>query len=161
MGKSSAEVTARKKELMLLALEANFGNVWKAAKLIKIANSTHYRWMKEDPVYASEAENLKDIGFRDLRDDLIYKAMKQVEKGNVQVLNKMLGIFCKDLPEEMRMLRRCNDIPPRVGVRFIDKPLDPRRNLEEERLQWEKDRAKRREEDLARERWEKARAGGG
>jgi hypothetical protein len=161
MGKSSEEVTARKKELMLLALEANFGNVWKAAKMIKIANSTHYRWMKEDRDYASKAEVLKDIGYRDLRDDLLDKAMKQVEKGNVQVLNKMLGIFCKDLPEEMKMLRLNNDIPLRATVKFINTPIDPRRNLEQERREWEKMLEKDRERDRARERWEKAGAGGG
>jgi len=127
MSKKSVFDTAKQKEIMINALEANYGNVRAAAKVAKINARTHYKWRKEDNEYDNNTNSIKDISYRGLKEHLIDKAMRKVDKGDTAVLNKMLGIFLKDLPEEMRILRRCNDIPPRATVRFISTPLDPRR----------------------------------
>ena len=127
MSKNSPEETARQKANMLLALEASNGNIRGAAKLAKINPSTHYQWLKEDPEYAGKSENMKDICFRNSKEQLLDLAFKMAEKGNVQVLNRLLGIYLKNLPEEMKMASYYNNVHPRVGVRFINKPLDPRR----------------------------------
>ena len=127
MEKRNLDRTAKQKEFMINALEANYGNVRAAAKLAKISPQTHYRWRKEDNDYDNRTDSMRDICYRDVKEHLISKGLKMVDKGDVSVLNKMLGIFLKDLPEEMRMLRRMNDVPPRATVRFISTPLDPRR----------------------------------
>lgn len=124
MSKNIQEVTEKQKLTMLSALEANFGNVKKAAKLINIAPSTHYRWLKEDWDYAEKAENIRDISFRNVKDSLLEEALKKVQKGDAAVLNKMMAIFFKNVPEEMARVSRYNNVPLRVGIKYIDKPED-------------------------------------
>ncbi len=126
MGQSSYNATKRKKELMLHSLEANFGNVWKASKLIKIATSTHYRWMKEDSDYENAVENMRDISFRNIKDHLLDAAMKQVDKGNVQVLNRLIGVFFKNTPEEMKIVSKNNNLKVRASIKWVSTPQDPR-----------------------------------
>jgi hypothetical protein len=127
MPRSSKVNTAKKKELMLYALEPYFGNVLKSARFCKIATSTHYRWLKEDREYADKSENLRDISYRNMRDFLLEEAVKQIRKGNTHVLNKMLSIYCKNMPDEMRSAARQNNVPIKVGVRFVNRPVDPAR----------------------------------
>ncbi len=127
MGNSSAKTTAHKKELMLYSLEANFGNVWKAAKLIKIATSTHYRWLKEDNDYADKAENLRDIAYRNIKDHLMDAALKMVDKGNAFVLNRLIGVYFKNIPQDMLIASRFNNVPTRVKIKWVSTPQDPRR----------------------------------
>jgi hypothetical protein len=109
MSKNSPEGTGKQKEVMLRALEAHYGNIVKAAKVAGITSQTHYRWLKEDKGYDLLAKSIKDVCYRDLKEDLIENGLKMIEKGNAAVLIKMLGIFLKDLPEEMKMLNRMNN----------------------------------------------------
>jgi hypothetical protein len=127
MEKRNLDRTAKQKEFMIKALEANYGDVRMAAKLAKISSQTHYRWRKEDKDYEKQTDSARDICYRDLKEHLISQGLKMVDKGDTKVLNKMMGIFLKDLPEEMRILRLNNDIPLRATVRFINTPVDPRR----------------------------------
>jgi hypothetical protein len=67
-------------------------------------------------------ESVKDICFRNAKDRLLSAAMKKIEKGETSVLNKMLGIFLKDLPDEMRLLRKHNDVPLRAHINYVPRP---------------------------------------
>lgn len=122
MSKSSAEETAMQKQAMIRALEANYGNITKAAKAAGIAASTHFRWMKEDSEYEEQADAGKDVGYRNIKDSIIDMAMNKAKKGNVAVLNKLMGVFLKNLPEEMKILHRANNVPLRARIKYIDKP---------------------------------------
>jgi hypothetical protein len=132
MGKNSAITTDILKEKMIDALEASFGNVSQAAKSAGIDPRTHYRWMKEDPNYANHAENMKDICFRKIKDNLLEKALMMIDKGNPAILSKMLGIYFKKLPDEMSRLSRHNDVPLRVGINYVKSPWKKPENWEEE-----------------------------
>ena len=112
---------------MLGALELNYGNVRKSAKMTKINILTHYRWLKEDHEYSDQAENIADIGFRNIKDDLLDLSMRIAEKGNVSVLNKLLGIYFKNVPEEMKMISRINNFKTRVKIKWVNTPQDPTR----------------------------------
>src|ERR1700722_11850854 len=103
MEKRNLDSTEKKKAKMLHAIEANYGNISKAARMTKIASSTHYKWLMEDRAYAVQAEDLRDISFRNTRDNLYELSMKMAEKGNAYVLNQLLRIFFKNVPEEMRV----------------------------------------------------------
>ncbi len=119
MSKDPHEIL-RQKSVMINALEAHYGNVRKAAKIAGICTQTHYRWRKEDRDYERKTDNLRDIGFRDMKENLIEQGLKMVAKGNAAVLMKMMGIFLKDLPEEMKTISRCNNIPLLPKIRYID-----------------------------------------
>lgn len=120
MGTNSAEATAMLKTQMIDALEANFGSVTVAARLIGITPRTHYRWLKEDDAYADEAENIRDISYRKIKEGLVQKAWMKIEKGNTTVLNKMLGIFLKKLPEEMDRASRLNNVRLVPKIRYVN-----------------------------------------
>ncbi len=126
MNKNSQMETANRKAIMLNALANNFGNVTKAAKLAKINPSTHYQWLKEDSDYENMTENVKDIGFRSVKDSLLELSMKMAEKGNAMVLNQMLRIFFKNTPEEMKVVSRNNNMRVRASVKWVSTPQDPR-----------------------------------
>jgi hypothetical protein len=120
MNQHSPEKTAMLKTTMIDALEANFGNVTVAARVVGISPRTHYRWLKEDNEYADDAENIKDICYRKITDGLIQKALMKIEKGNTSILNKMLGIFLKKLPEEMDRASRLNNVRLTASMKYID-----------------------------------------
>ncbi len=122
MSKNSETDTIKQKELMIKALEATYGNVRLSAKVAGITTQTHYRWMKEDNDYELQTSSMKDICYRDIKENLIDKSLKMIEKGNAAVLIKMMGIFLKDLPDEMRLLRKHNDKPLRVGINYVPRP---------------------------------------
>jgi len=123
MNKNSPVQTSKQKEAMILALEANYGNVRKAAKMAKIVPSTHYRWLKEDEDYANCSENVRDISYRNVKENLIDAALRKVEKGDSSVLNKMLSIFFKYLPDEMRSISHFNNVPTRVRIKVASSPV--------------------------------------
>jgi hypothetical protein len=109
MGKNTLEVTAAKKQAMIDALEANFGNITAAAKQADISVRTHYKWLKEDEDYEDEVTNIKDISFGKMKETLLEKAMKRIDDGNTAVLNQLLRIYFKKLPDEMEVTSRVND----------------------------------------------------
>jgi predicted transcriptional regulator len=120
MGTNSTEATAMLKTQMIDALEANFGSVTVAARVVGISPRTHYRWLKEDNEYSGEAENIRDISYRKIKEGLVQKAWMKIEKGNTSVLNKMLGIFLKKLPEEMELASRHNNVRLTASIKYID-----------------------------------------
>jgi hypothetical protein len=124
MGKNSETATAIQKKKMLDALEANFGNISRAAKLVKMDTRTHYRWLREDPEYGELAENMRDLCYRRVKDNLLENALKKIEKGDSAVLNKMLGIYFKKLPEEMERASHFNNVPFRVKLKVAPHPND-------------------------------------
>jgi transposase-like protein len=70
----------RQQDLMIRALEINYGNVKLSAKEAGIAPSTHYRWRKEYEDYERKTDTIKDVGYRDLKETLIDIALKKAEK---------------------------------------------------------------------------------
>ncbi len=127
MSKNSVEETALQKKKMIDALEANFGSVTKAAIEVKITPRTHYRWLKEDREYAEQTEDMRDISFRKIKDTLFQKALTMIDKGDASVLNKMLTIYFKNIPEEMKIAARNHNVLPRVAIKWVSTPQDPRR----------------------------------
>jgi len=127
MDKRNLESTEKKKAAMLIALESNFGNVRNAAKMVKIDAVTHYRWLKEDNEYAGKSESIKDISFRNIKEKLLDMSMKMAEKGNVTVLNQLLRIYCKNIPEDMQAASFYNNVRIRMVPKFVYTPQDPTR----------------------------------
>ena len=127
MGTNSATATALQKKRMIDALEANMGSVTKAAKAVKISPRTHYRWVNEDREYALQSESIKDICYKKIKDKLLEKALAQIEKGEASVLNKMLGIYFKHIPDDMQKVNMYNSVPIRATVKWVSTPQDPRR----------------------------------
>ena len=125
MGNNTSIATDVQKEAMITALEENYGNVTAAAKAVKISPRTHYRWLKEDGQYADQAESIRDISYRKLRDKLVASALKKIDKGDSSVLNRMMGIYLKNTPEEMRRASTENNVPMRVRIKYIDKLGEP------------------------------------
>lgn len=109
MNKNSKETTAKQKEAMINALEVHFGNIAQAAEQAKISVRTHYRWMKEDEAYENEVINIKDISFGKVKESLLEKALKLVENGNTAVLNQLLRIYFKKLPDEIETTSTLNE----------------------------------------------------
>jgi hypothetical protein len=124
MSKNSPVATALKKQAMIKALEANFGNIVISASKAGITPQTHYRWCKEDDAYYKAAESLKDIGLRNVKESLLDIAMQKIRKGDSSVLNKMLGIFLKEMPEEMKIMSRYNNVPFKPLIRIAPHPND-------------------------------------
>ena len=109
MAKKLQDSTDKKKEAMIEAIEASFGNVTKAAQIAGINVRTHYRWLKEDEAYEDEVVNIKDISYGKVRETLMEKALKLIEDGNTAVLNQLLRIYFQKLPEEMETISTVND----------------------------------------------------
>ena len=119
MGFTTEELTAIRKKEMINALEANFGNVTDATKTVGITPRTHYRWLKEDEEYADAAENMRDLCFRKVKDNLVAKALSKIEKGDSAVLMKMLGIYLKKLPDEMERASYQNNVRLRANIKYV------------------------------------------
>ena len=112
------KITEKKIE-MLSMLEAHYGNVRRAAKVTGISAQAHYRWAREDNAYGEQAETIRDVGYRNIKDNLLELALMKAEKGDAQILNKLLGIFCKNMPEEMKTLNIRNNVGIRLGIKYI------------------------------------------
>ena len=125
MSKNSVIGTDRQKKAMMSALQANYGNVRKAAKIARISPQTHYRWLQEDRPYAEETQSIKDIGYKNVKDNLLEMALARAEKGDNAVLNQLMRIFFKGLPDELIALNMYNKVPFRIGIRYVDKPNFP------------------------------------
>ncbi len=119
--------TTKQKQAMIDAIEANFGNITKAAKEVGINVRTHNRWRKEDNDYDTQFVKIKDVSYVKVKDSLLEEAMKRIKKGDSTVLNQMLRLFYKNLPEDMIKAARVNDIPVRATIKWVSTPQDPRR----------------------------------
>ena len=109
MAKNTDDETDKLKESMINAIEMNCGNITAASKQAGVNVRTHYRWMKEDENYEMEVVNIKDISFGKVKENLLGKALKLVDDGNTAVLNQLLRIYFKKLPEEMQTTHIIND----------------------------------------------------
>lgn len=59
-----------------LAATTKVGTVRAAARIAKINETTHRRWMKSDPKYSEAFANAKEIGIQELEDEARRRAMK-------------------------------------------------------------------------------------
>lgn len=71
---------ARKKRMMIQALEATLGVVAPAIRMAKIHRRDHYDWLKKDPKYAEAVEDQMERTL-DFAETNLYK---QIESGQVQ-----------------------------------------------------------------------------
>ena len=110
----------RQQSIMIDELEKNYGSIKKAAKAAGIHPSTHYRWMKEDEDYERKATISRDVGCRNLKENIIEIALREAEKGNSAVINQMIRTFLKYMPDEMKDLNRANNVPLMPRIKYID-----------------------------------------
>jgi hypothetical protein len=108
---------------MIEALEANMGNITLAAKQAGISVRTHYYWQKEDNDYDNMLRSLKNICYEKVRDRLLDIALKKIDKGDSTVLNKLIGIYFKNVPQEMEDVSRVNRPPLMAKINYADKPM--------------------------------------
>lgn len=101
MSKSNSANTAKQQTRMLKALEANHGNVSKAAKAAGISRKTHYNWYREDEGYAEEVNLLKHECQEEFKDLVREGIRKKVMEGNTTIL----ALCYKTLFSEKTMLR--------------------------------------------------------
>ncbi len=120
MSNNTPHEILRQQDLMIRALEVNYGNVKLSAKEVGIAPSTHYRWRKEYEDYERKTDTIKDVGYRDLKETVLDIALKKAEKGDSIVLNQLIRTLLKDLPEEMKRLSRMNNVPLTARIKYID-----------------------------------------
>lgn len=120
MSKKDPFEIMRQKSVMIEALEKNYGSIKNACKASGVPPSNHFRWMKEDEDYERKANMSKDVGFRNLKDNIIEIALRKAEKGNAAVINQMIRTFLKYMPDEMKELNRCNDVPLTATIRYVD-----------------------------------------
>lgn len=59
--KKDQERTARNKHNLLVALEANLGNVTLACRAVRLDRKTHYNYMRDDPDYKATVEALSEV----------------------------------------------------------------------------------------------------
>jgi hypothetical protein len=67
---------------MIQALEKNLGHVTDACKQVRISRYTHYEWIKNDPEYAEQTENI-DEQIIEIAEKSLYK---QILKGNMTAI---------------------------------------------------------------------------
>ena len=120
MGKNGELATAAQKGKMLEAIEACFGSINKAAGMAGIHVATHYRWLKEDPGYADQADYMKDVSFRKVKDKLLDKALEKIDKGDTFILSRMMTIYFKNIPGEMDRVSYHNNVRLVPKIRYID-----------------------------------------
>jgi hypothetical protein len=120
MGKNTEAVTIAQKEKMMEAIEANYGNITKAAKMVGIHPATHYRWLKEDEAYADQTEYMRDVSFRKIKDKLLEKALEKIDTGDSAILSRMMAIYLKNIPQEMDRISRYNNVRLLPKIRYID-----------------------------------------
>jgi hypothetical protein len=110
----------RQQSLMIEELEKNYGSIKNAAKAAGIHPSTHYRWMKEDDDYERKATMSRDVGCRNLKENIIEIALRKAEKGNAAVINQLIRTFLKYMPDEMKDLNRANNVRLTPRIKYID-----------------------------------------
>ena len=60
---------------MIEALEKSLGIVTTAAKVAGIERTTHYRWIREDPEYAADVEDISNVAL-DFAESQLHKRIK-------------------------------------------------------------------------------------
>ena len=72
-----------RKTLFIDALKETLGNVTEASKLVSITRETHYNWMKSDPEYKIQVEEIANMVF-DYVESALYR---QIGKGDTPAMN--------------------------------------------------------------------------
>lgn len=75
MAKSKTASDTLKKQAMVQALENSLGVVTTACRTVGISRDTHYRWMKADPEYAKQVNEMSEVAL-DFAESKLFKAIK-------------------------------------------------------------------------------------
>ena len=78
MGKQSDKIQHVKKASMLKALKTSLGVVTAACDAVDIDRSTHYQWLKDDPLYSEKVAGLADVAL----DFVETQLFKQIQAGD-------------------------------------------------------------------------------
>ena len=87
-----ADKSDTKKSIMIEMLEKSLGVVSTACKAANISRDTHYRWLKEDEIYAEAVESLNNVSL-DFAESQLFNAMKE---GNITAVIFYLKTKGKD-----------------------------------------------------------------
>jgi len=87
-----ADKSDTKKSIMIEMLEKSLGVVSTACKAANISRDTHYRWLKEDELYAEAVESLNNVSL-DFAESQLFNAMKE---GNITAVIFYLKTKGKD-----------------------------------------------------------------
>ena len=63
---------------------------------------------------------MKDISFRKIKDRLLEKALEKIDKGDSAILGRMMAIYLKNIPRDMDMVSRCNNVRLVPRIKYID-----------------------------------------
>jgi len=62
----------------------------------------------------------RDVGCRNLKENIIEIALRKAEKGNAAVINQLIRTFLKYMPDEMKDLNRANNVRLTPRIKYID-----------------------------------------
>jgi hypothetical protein len=82
--------TKRKKEHMIMALEASMGVVSTAAKLAHIDRQTHYRWLERDEKYRKRVVDAEELAL-DFAETSLHRRIKDGDTYAITFLLKTRG----------------------------------------------------------------------
>ena len=80
-----------KKKLMIEALTKQLGIITSAARVVGIHRDNHYRWIREDPLYAQEVKKLPELVL-DFVEHALYKKIQEGDASCIQFWLKHKGI---------------------------------------------------------------------
>ena len=78
--------TIYKKKAMISALKTQLGNVSKACKQVKLAQKTHYEWLKVDKEYNNQVQDV----FKETVDFVVSKLFENIEDCNQKAIEFFL-----------------------------------------------------------------------
>lgn len=67
-----------KKQLMIEALTKSLGIVTSACKAVKMSRKTHYEWLKDDPEYKAQVEDIANVEL----DFVVSKLHQRINEGS-------------------------------------------------------------------------------
>lgn len=67
-----------KKQLMIEALTKSLGIVSSACQAVKMSRKTHYEWLKDDPEYKAQVEDIANVEL----DFVVSKLHKRINEGS-------------------------------------------------------------------------------
>lgn len=90
------ETTANNKERLLWALEETQGLVYKACKLVDIASSTYYDYLKNDPAFAEAVKVVINTQIDEVEEGLLKMLHSDSEKIRIAASDIYLKAKAKD-----------------------------------------------------------------
>ena len=113
--------TKKRKKAMIEALRKNKGLVSYASEACGVGRSTHYGWLKNDPQYVKDVDNIQDFVLDKIED----ASIKMIEEGKTPAMNifylkckgkkrgfierKEIEVSTGDLTSLRNVIKECDD----------------------------------------------------